>query len=205
MRRRVDAVALAVATRGASHSLANKGQHKGRDLAMWITFKTSAAPDVLMLDNLADYLLAIIGKRLGERGVIMHDELPVAIQKLESAIAVTNRNAPNTTATSTKANPATSRTRFPPAWRSALIRSSTCCASRIRRTATSCGAFERRAAFRESALKSAHKKPASSPMRVFSSYEYAAPYCAAADAGMLAPFFARGLRGFFLCSVIGGE
>jgi Domain of unknown function (DUF1840) len=88
MRRRVDAVALAVATRGASHSLANKGQHKGRDLAMWITFKTRAAPDVQMLDNLADYLLAIIGKRLGERGVIMHDELPVAIQKLESAIAV---------------------------------------------------------------------------------------------------------------------
>src|SRR6202051_5241680 len=88
MRRRVDAGGLAVATRGASHSLANKGQHKGRDLAMWITFKTSAAPDVLMPDNLADYLLAIIGKRLGERGVIMHDELPVAIQKLESAIAV---------------------------------------------------------------------------------------------------------------------
>jgi hypothetical protein len=39
----------------------------------------------------------------------------------------------------------------------------------------------------------------------FSSDECAAPYCAAADAGMLAPFFARGLRGFFLCSVIGGE
>jgi hypothetical protein len=55
---------------------------------MWITFKTSAAPDVQMLENLADYLLAIIGKRLGQRGVITHDELAVAIQKLESAIAV---------------------------------------------------------------------------------------------------------------------
>jgi hypothetical protein len=55
---------------------------------MLITFKTSAAPDVQMLDNLADYLLGIIGKRLGERGVIMHDELDVAIEKLESAVAI---------------------------------------------------------------------------------------------------------------------
>ncbi|MGA7811406.1 DUF1840 domain-containing protein [Caballeronia sp.] len=54
---------------------------------MLITFKTSAAPDVQMLDNLADYLLGIIGKRLGERGVITHEELPMAIQKLEAAIA----------------------------------------------------------------------------------------------------------------------
>jgi hypothetical protein len=54
---------------------------------MLITFKTSAAPDVQMLDNLADYLLGIIGKRLGERGVITHDELPTCIQKLEAAVA----------------------------------------------------------------------------------------------------------------------
>jgi Domain of unknown function (DUF1840) len=53
---------------------------------MLVTFKTSAAPDVQMLDNLADYLLGIIGKRLGERGVIMHDELPVCIEKLEAAV-----------------------------------------------------------------------------------------------------------------------
>ena len=37
---------------------------------MLVTFKTRAAPDVQILDNLADYLLGIIGKRLGERGVI---------------------------------------------------------------------------------------------------------------------------------------
>ncbi|HEX3635056.1 MAG TPA: DUF1840 family protein, partial [Paraburkholderia sp.] len=54
---------------------------------MLITFKTRAAPDVQMLDNLADYLLGIIGKRLGERGVITHEELPECIQKLESAVA----------------------------------------------------------------------------------------------------------------------
>jgi Domain of unknown function (DUF1840) len=55
---------------------------------MLITFKTSASPDVQMLENLAEYLLEIIGKTLGERGVIMHDELDAAIAKLESAVAV---------------------------------------------------------------------------------------------------------------------
>jgi hypothetical protein len=53
---------------------------------MLITFKTMAAPDVMMLDNLAEYLLGIIGKQLTERGVITHDELPVAIEKLEAAV-----------------------------------------------------------------------------------------------------------------------
>jgi hypothetical protein len=86
MRRRV-MVAWVVTTLGASRSLATKGQQKGKDLAMLITFKTRAAPDVQMLDNLADYLLGIIGKRLGERGVITHEELPECIQKLESAVA----------------------------------------------------------------------------------------------------------------------
>ncbi|KMZ12742.1 hypothetical protein BHUM_03293 [Candidatus Burkholderia humilis] len=55
---------------------------------MLITFKTSAAPDVMMLENLAEYLLGIIGKLLGERGVITHDELPAAIEKLEAAVVV---------------------------------------------------------------------------------------------------------------------
>src|ERR1700761_7686191 len=55
---------------------------------MLITFKTSAAPDVMMLENLAEYLLGIIGKHLSARGVITHDELPVAIQKLEAAVVV---------------------------------------------------------------------------------------------------------------------
>jgi hypothetical protein len=61
-------------------------QHKQKDHAMLITFKTSAAPDVMMLEDLAEYLLGIIGKQLNERGVITHEELPSAIQKLESAI-----------------------------------------------------------------------------------------------------------------------
>ena len=42
---------------------------------MLITFKCRACPDVMMLENLAQYLVGIVGKRLGERGVITHDEL----------------------------------------------------------------------------------------------------------------------------------
>jgi hypothetical protein len=55
---------------------------------MLITFKSPAAPDVMMLENLAEYLLGIIGKPLGERGVITHDEMPAAIEKLEAAVVV---------------------------------------------------------------------------------------------------------------------
>ena len=55
---------------------------------MLITFKCRACPDVVMLENLAQYLVGIVGKRLGERGVITHDELGVAITKLEAAISV---------------------------------------------------------------------------------------------------------------------
>ncbi len=53
---------------------------------MLVTFKCHASPDVTMLENLAQYLLGIIGKRLGPRGVITHDELDTAISKLEAAI-----------------------------------------------------------------------------------------------------------------------
>jgi len=58
---------------------------------MLVTFKCHASPDVTMLENLAQYLLGIIGKRLGPRGVIAHDELDTAIAKLEAAIAVDKR------------------------------------------------------------------------------------------------------------------
>ncbi|WP_118181756.1 DUF1840 domain-containing protein [Paraburkholderia phosphatilytica] len=53
---------------------------------MLITFKCRATPDVVMLENLAQYLVGIVGKRLGERGVITHEELDAAITKLEAAI-----------------------------------------------------------------------------------------------------------------------
>jgi hypothetical protein len=53
---------------------------------MLVTFKCHAAPDVIMLENLAQYLVGIIGKQLGKRGVISHDEMETAISKLEAAI-----------------------------------------------------------------------------------------------------------------------
>jgi hypothetical protein len=53
---------------------------------MLITFKCRACPDVMMLENLAQYLVGIVGKRLGERGVITHAETGDAIAKLEAAI-----------------------------------------------------------------------------------------------------------------------
>jgi hypothetical protein len=39
-----------------------------------------------MLPDLAQYLLEIVGKQLGERGVITHDEIPGCIAKLEAAV-----------------------------------------------------------------------------------------------------------------------
>jgi hypothetical protein len=39
-----------------------------------------------MLRDLAQYLLGLIGKRLDNRGVIAHDDLPDAISRLEAAI-----------------------------------------------------------------------------------------------------------------------
>lgn len=53
---------------------------------MLVTFQSPAAPDVVMLRNLAEYLLTLIGKHLGARGVIQHDELPHAIVRLEAVI-----------------------------------------------------------------------------------------------------------------------
>ena len=58
---------------------------------MLITFKCRAAPDVVMLENLAQYLVGIVGKHLGARGVITHEELPEAISKLEAAIVTDKR------------------------------------------------------------------------------------------------------------------
>ena len=54
---------------------------------MLITFQSPATPDVVMLRDLAQYLLGLVGKRLDTRGVILHDELPHAISRLEAAIS----------------------------------------------------------------------------------------------------------------------
>lgn len=54
---------------------------------MLITFQSPATPDVVMLRELAQYLLGLVGKRLDARGVILHDELPGAIRRVEAAIS----------------------------------------------------------------------------------------------------------------------
>ncbi|AOK28047.1 hypothetical protein WS67_14945 [Burkholderia singularis] len=51
-----------------------------------ITFKSKAAQDLDVLKDFAVLVLGIIGKQLGERGVIMSDELDAAIAKLENAV-----------------------------------------------------------------------------------------------------------------------
>ncbi|PAJ78634.1 DUF1840 domain-containing protein [Burkholderia ubonensis] len=53
---------------------------------MVVTFRSSAAPDIVMLRDLAHYLLGLAGKTLDVRGVILADELPGAIARLEQAI-----------------------------------------------------------------------------------------------------------------------
>ncbi|SOZ34352.1 DUF1840 domain-containing protein [Cupriavidus neocaledonicus] len=65
---------------------------------MLITFKSHAAQDLIMMKDLAVTLLGIIGKHLGERGVITVDELPHAIHKLEAAVADARRAHPADTA-----------------------------------------------------------------------------------------------------------
>ncbi|VVD72791.1 DUF1840 domain-containing protein [Pandoraea anhela] len=54
---------------------------------MLVTFKAHASPTINMLENLAQLLLGIVGKKLGERGAIGSDETADAIAKLEAAIA----------------------------------------------------------------------------------------------------------------------
>ena len=53
---------------------------------MLITFKSHASQDLIMMRDLAVTLLGIIGKHLGERGVITIEELPRCIHILEAAV-----------------------------------------------------------------------------------------------------------------------
>ncbi|QBC30392.1 DUF1840 domain-containing protein [Pandoraea sp. XY-2] len=60
---------------------------------MLVTFKSHASPTITMLENLAQFLLGLVGKKLGERGAIGEDEMGEAIAKLEAAIAEDNAAA----------------------------------------------------------------------------------------------------------------
>lgn len=67
---------------------------------MLITFKSHAAQDLIMMKDLAITLLGIIGKHLGERGVITSEELPHAIRKLEAAVSDAKKTHPANSAVS---------------------------------------------------------------------------------------------------------
>ncbi|WP_244818264.1 DUF1840 domain-containing protein [Caballeronia sp. Lep1P3] len=53
---------------------------------MLVKFHSNATPDVVMLRDLAGYLLGIIGKRIGSRGVIVHSEVDKAIDRIETVL-----------------------------------------------------------------------------------------------------------------------
>lgn len=55
-------------------------------MTVMVTFRSSAAPDIVMLRDLAQYLPGLVGKGLDEHGVISTDELPGAIAWLEQAV-----------------------------------------------------------------------------------------------------------------------
>jgi hypothetical protein len=59
---------------------------------MLVTFQSRAAPDVVMLRDLAQYLLGLVGRRLDARGAIIHDDLADAIRRLEAALAAAERH-----------------------------------------------------------------------------------------------------------------
>jgi hypothetical protein len=52
-----------------------------------VTFQSPTTFDVVMLRDLARYLLGLVGKRLDTHGAILRDELLRAIRRLEAAIS----------------------------------------------------------------------------------------------------------------------
>lgn len=57
---------------------------------MLLTFKSKAAANVLMLDDLAGQLFQIMGHELSERGILTPEALPQAIASLEAAVVADN-------------------------------------------------------------------------------------------------------------------
>lgn len=54
---------------------------------MLYKFKSKAAGDVIMLQATGDQILQIIGKEPAARGIILPEQIPLAIAALEQAIA----------------------------------------------------------------------------------------------------------------------
>ena len=54
---------------------------------MLVTFRSKAAANVIMLEDLAERLLGILGRELMSEGVFTVEQMPVAISRLQEAIA----------------------------------------------------------------------------------------------------------------------
>jgi hypothetical protein len=52
-----------------------------------ITFRSQAAADVMMFDDVAKRMMELMGKEVAERGIVTVDQLPDAIARLREAIA----------------------------------------------------------------------------------------------------------------------
>jgi uncharacterized protein DUF1840 len=63
-------------------------------------FKSQAAADVIMLEPNGRQILELIGKEPGPQGIVTRDQIPAAIQALESAVAQEKTSMHATTAES---------------------------------------------------------------------------------------------------------
>ena len=52
-----------------------------------ITFRSEIGPDVMMFDEVAQRMMALMGKEHATRGVVTVEQLPAAIAALQQAIA----------------------------------------------------------------------------------------------------------------------
>lgn len=52
-----------------------------------IVFRSQAAADIMMFDDVARRMMELMGKEVADRGIITVDQLPDAIARLKAAIA----------------------------------------------------------------------------------------------------------------------
>ena len=52
-----------------------------------ITFRSQAAADVMMFDDVAERMMELMGKEVAERGILTVEQMPDAIARLKAVIA----------------------------------------------------------------------------------------------------------------------
>lgn len=65
------------------------------DNEMLYKFKSKAAGDLILLQGNGERILQIIGKEPGPKGIILPEQMPAAIQALESAVARAEQQRPD--------------------------------------------------------------------------------------------------------------